>query len=437
MERPVTTLDALLSYFREAERPREAHKVGLEHEKLLYPAQGVGAVRYDGPSGVAALLSALQPNGHTAFRETPSAPVIALLRQSASISLEPGGQLEFSGAAWRSAREAHAENAAHVAEVEAVCKALGLRMVALGYRPFDSVPDMPWMPKTRHLTMRKTLETQGRLALDMMLMTATGQVSLDWADEADCARKATLTARISPLLVALFANSPLVAGKPSGLLSYRSHVWTQVDPARCGYPPFFLDGSFSYRAYVEWALDVPLLFLRRDGQYLTPRMTFRQLLEEGYQGRPADQSDWADHLSTLFPEVRLKRVMEVRAADCVSLAQTGALPALLRGLLYDAAALDEAERLLPRYTHAEHLAFQEVAQRQGLRGRFEGRELSRLAAELVAIARRGLGRLDPEDAPLLRPLEELAAEGRSPAERVLEQFARDPDPLRLIAKHRV
>lgn len=219
----------------------------------------------------------------------------------------------------------------HLRQLTGIAQAQGLRVVTLGYRPFTALGDMPWMPKTRYRTMRQTLCTRGPLATDMMLMTATGQVSLDWRDEADCVRKTVLSARISPLLVALYANSPLRAGRSTGFMSYRSRVWNEVDPARCGYPTAMLDGSFSYRAYVDWALDAPLLFLRRDGEYLVPNVTFRALLDHGWEGQPVTLSDWNDHLSTLFPEVRLKKIIEIRAADCVGAAMTGALAALTAG----------------------------------------------------------------------------------------------------------
>jgi glutamate--cysteine ligase len=246
----------------------------------------------------------------------------------------------------------------------------------------------------------------------MMLMTATGQVSLDWRDEADCADKMTLAARVSPVLVALYANSPLVEGKPSGFMTFRSHVWTDVDRARCGYVPAMLDDSFSYRAYTEWALDAPLLFLRRAGKYLAPALTFRQLLKDGFEGRPALYDDWVDHLSTLFPEVRIKRVLEIRAADCVSPAMTAALAALMRGLLYDAGARRALRELLPTRTLELHA----LAQREGL----GGKGLAELARDVVQIARGGLRRLDAADAPLLDVLEERARAGRSPAADVLE-----------------
>jgi glutamate--cysteine ligase len=429
---PISSVDELTSFFRAAERPPSRHQVGLEHEKFVYPIRSEAPVPYEGDSGIGALLKSLEPRGYEPFREAPEQPVIALTRGATTISLEPGGQLELSGNPSRTARTVHAENLRHLSEVRASCAQLGLRLVALGYRPFGSVAQMPWMPKTRYAVMRQTLGSRGKLALDMMLMTATGQVSFDWADEADCVQKTVTVARLSPVLVALFANSPLVNGRPSGMMSYRSHVWTDVDPARCGFLPSMFDGSFSYRAYVEWALDAPLLFLRRQNRYLQPKMTFRELLAKGFEGEPARQADWADHLSTLFPEVRIKKVIEVRGADCVSAELTGGMAAMWRGLLYDAIALSEAERLLPRFSYQQHLEFAAAARAHGLGGGFQNLRFSDLAKALVEIGRAGLMRLDAQDAPLLEPLRQLASEGRSPAENVLEQWRKNPDPVNLL-----
>ncbi len=431
---PITSVDMLVAGFRAAEKPQGELRLGLEHEKLLYPVGSAKPVPYEGASGVGALLTRLAPAGYTPFRETPESPIIALQRGQMTISLEPGGQLELSGSPFRTAREAHAENLVHLEEVKTAGRALGLQVVTLGYRPTGTTADMPWMPKSRYLVMRRTLPERGRLALNMMLMTATGQVSLDWTDEADCVRKTVVVARLAPLMNALYANSPLLEGKPSGYLSFRNRVWDEVDPTRCGYLPAFFDGSFSYRAYVEWALDAPLLFLRRNGEYLHPKLTFRQLMKEGFEGQAADLDDWTDHLSTLFPEVRLKKVLEVRGADCVNPAMTGALAALWRGILYDATALDEAERLLPKLSYDAHRAFHDTARREGLEGRLGSQPLHRLAAEMVEIARRGLKRLDAADAPLMDPLAEVAASGRSPARAVLEAWEKDPRPEAVLAR---
>lgn len=418
-DRPIGGLDDLLGYFRGGERKDGAGYVGLEHEKLIYPVGGAAPVPYD---GIGALLSSFVKDGWQEFREAPGLPVIAMTKGQATLSLEPGGQFELSGTPFSTAREAHAENVAHLEVLKANAAALGFRVVALGYRPFDRIADMPWMPKTRYRVMRESLGARGTHAHAMMLMTATGQVSLDWRDEADCARKVVAAARMAPVLVALYANSPLVEGKPSGFLSYRSRVWNDVDPARCGYLPAMFDGSFGYRAYTEWALDAPLLFLRRNGQYLSPKLTFRQLLKDGHDGTPARYGDWVDHLSTLFPEVRIKKVLEVRSADCVGPAMTGGLAALMRGLLYDPTALGELEAALPKKSFDAHRALHALAQKEGL----EGEGLARMANDVVEIAARGLKRLGGDDAALLEPLRAQAKSGKSPARRVLEAAPRGP-----------
>jgi glutamate--cysteine ligase len=429
----VTSVGALLDVFRSAETPREEHRLGLEHEKFLYPvADPPTPVPYEGSRGIGALLKLLEARGYTPFRDAPDAPPIALIKDDHTLSLEPGGQFELSGSPARTARAVHAENLAHARMLTEAAQQLGLVPVVLGYRPWGTTADIPWMPKKRYQVMRQTLPVRGKLALDMMLMTCTGQVSLDWASEADCARKVTATARLTPLLVALFANSPLVQGKPSGWMSYRSHVWSDVDPTRCGYFPRMLDGTFDYRAYVDWALKAPLLFLRRNGDYATPSMTFGELLERGFQGQPARRSDWTDHLSTLFPEVRIKRVMEVRGADSVSLEMTAGLPALWRGLLYDEASLAAALSLVPRLSFAEHLAFHEEAQRHGLAGKLRRTSIGAMALEMVRLARVGLQHLDPADLPLLEPLEARARSGHSPAEDVLEAAKKEISPAKLL-----
>jgi glutamate--cysteine ligase len=293
------------------------------------------------------------------------------------------------------------------------------------------------MPKSRYTIMRQTLGARGTLAHNMMQGTATVQVSLDWRDEADCARKMNAASRLAPVLLALYANSPLVEGAPSGYLSFRSHVWSDVDPARCGYPPCTLDGSFSYRRYIEWALDAPMLFLRRGGKYLDPKQTFRQFLVRGFEG-PAMWSDWVDHLSTLFPEVRIKKVLEFRSADSGDGAMAGALAAVLRGLLYDPAALSALEAALPKLSVAEHLALHQRAQRQGLKAEVGRTTLAPIASEVITIAERGLKALGaPQDAALLAPLAAIAASGITRAEQTLRLWEAKADPLAVLERAQV
>ncbi len=436
-QEPVANKAELVEFLRSAERPTGPLLLGLEHERLMYPKDSASPVAYAGEQGIGALLTGFTKFGFKEYREGPGLPVIAMQRGTETLSLEPGGQFELSGSPFETARAAQDENLKHVSELKQVASSLGLRAVALGYRPFTELGQMPWMPKSRYQVMRQTLGARGSHALDMMLMTATGQVSLDWRDEADCVRKVNASVRISPILVALYANSPLAQGKPTGLQSYRSRVWNDVDPARCGYPEAMLDGSFSYAAYVEWALDAPLLFLRRDGKYLSPKITFRELLAKGFEGRPAVRSDWIDHLSTLFPEVRLKKIVEIRAADCNSPAMTGALGALMRGVLYDAQALDEATRLLPTMNPAQHRALHLAAQKDGLSAKVGSGTLANYAKDLVELASKGLKRLSGDDAPLLAPLEEIAASGRAPAVEVLEHFEEEKRPEVFLGRFEV
>lgn len=436
-DRPLSDPSELIEFFRSAERPRGPRLIGLEHEKLIVPALGSTAVSYEGPAGIGALLMGFERFGWQPYREREGSPVIAMQRGQATLSLEPGGQFELSGAPFQTAREAHAENLQHLDELRQVTASLGLRAVALGYRPFQSVNDMPWMPKSRYQQMRESLGARGTMAHHMMLMTATGQVSLDWRDEADCARKVMATARVGPLLVALYANSPIVNGRPVQYQSFRSRVWSDVDPSRCGYPTAMLDGSFSYERYVQWALEARLLFLRRAGQYLRPKMTFGQLLKHGYEGQPAQHADWVDHLSTLFPEVRIKKVLEVRSADSNGALMTGALAALMRGALYDDTALSELSVLMPTLTPDEHRQLHASAQQHGLRATLGSRTLGDYAREFIELSARGLKRLDPLDAPLLEPLAEVAASGCSPAQRVTAWFEREPNEARFLGHFEV
>lgn len=425
---PIGDVSELTQVFSGAQRAPGTELLGLEHERLIFSTQSAGPVPYDGPSGIGALLGAFAPFGFTEFRETPTSPVIAMQRGIETLSLEPGGQFELSGSPFKTAREASDENLRHVGELKQVLSQLGLRAVGLGYRPFTELRDMPWMPKSRYRVMRNTLGARGTMAHDMMLMTATGQVSLDWTSEADCATKVTASARISPILVALYANSPLAQGRPTGFMSYRSRVWNDVDPARCGYPQAMLDGSFSYRAYVEWALDAPMLFLRRRGEYFDPKATFRQFLAKGFDGERATHSDWFDHLSTLFPEVRIKKVLEIRAADANDPAMTGALGALMRGILYDSRALDDAGRLMAGLTPDMHRELHRAAQRDALSAKWRQGTLNDAARELLGIAAAGLRRLSGDDVGLLAPLEAIVARGTAPANEVLAHFEKEKRP---------
>lgn len=425
---PIGAPQELTQWFLTGMRPDVPDQVGLEHEKFLYRKHDGTPVRFEGVDGIRAVLEGFEDFGYQPIRDGQGGALIAEQRGGETITTEPGGQFELSGKPHPTARAAHADNLKHLAELGSIVRKHAIGIAFLGCRPFGARSAMPWMPKLRYQAMRTSLGARGAFAPDMMLSTATGQVNLDYHDEADVARKVTIGARISPLLVAMYANSPIFDGRATGYMSWRSHIWSEVDVTRTGYPDCICDGNFTFTRYVDWALDAPMLFLRRAGEYLMPALTFRQFLAQGYQGEAALQSDWEDHLSTMFPEVRVKRTIELRAADCVSPALTGALLALARGLLYDAQALEEVGRMLPALRPVELRAAHADAQRRGLGAQYGTASTAALAKELVALAAAGLRRLDPLDGRLLEPLAALVATGASPAEQVLRRFEKEKNP---------
>jgi glutamate--cysteine ligase len=313
--------------------------------------------------------------------------------------------------------------------------------LSLGANPLHDVDEIPRIPKQRYAVMRRYLPAKGELAMHMMHLTATVQANLDYASEADMAAKMRTAMGVSPLVSALFANSSLYLGKPSGFVSRRVHIWRYVDPDRCGLLPFVFEPDFGYARYVEWALDVPVIFVLRGGRYRpTGGTSFRRLLAEGFEGSPATLQDWNLHLTTLFPEVRLKQFLEVRGADAVPPGLICALPALWKGLLYDEGAREAAWRLVASWSFAEREASLDAVARRGLRAEVAGRPVLGLARELVAIAREGLARIgdgsgeEPDERRFLLPLEEVVERGRSPGEEVLLRWEREWDrsPARLI-----
>jgi len=366
---------------------------------------------------------------------------IAVLANEASVTLEPGGQLELSGAPTVSQRVAAAEIDRHLHVLERESKKRGITWLAAGYRPFGTRDEVPWMPKGRYAAMRKSLGPRGRLALDMMLMTATVQTNLDFSDERDMAEKARTATSISPVVTALFANSPIVAGKPSGFLDFRYQVWRECDPDRCGLLAPMLQDGFGYEAYVDWALDVPLLFVRRGAEYLDSQgQTFRDWLRTGRlrSGEIAEPllGNWVDHLTTLFPEVRVKRVVELRGADVVPPPYLHALSALWVGLLYDPQARGAAWELMRRWSLGDLVEFQGEVARNALSARGpDGRTAREIARTLVSLAREGLGRWaqqsGDEGRSFLDPLEDLLEKGTL-AERALSAYRQAHDDPRAL-----
>ncbi len=433
---PVREVGDLCRWFAERERPRADWKVGLEHEKLGVVAGGFEALTYEGPRGISAVLRAFQRRGYAPFEE--DGEIIASQCGQLTISIEPGGQLELSGSPFADVHVVAAELDRHLRECREIGRELGVAFLAAGYRPWGTPATNPWMPKKRYLSMRPFLAARGRLAPDMMSMTGSAQVSYDFSSPLDVAEKLRVALAVQPAVTALLANSPIVSGRESGWKSYRVKVWEETDPARCGLLPFafrpdFLDDP--YRLYAEWALDVPMIFLRRRGGYLDPGgRTFRTFLAEGLGDERATLSDWEDHLTTLFPEVRVKGVVELRGADACDLEHTRALVAFWKGILYDRTARERAWGEVRSLSIEERRALMRAAGQEGLQARLpDGRTMAQLSRELLEASAEGLcrqhccGQRGEDERVWLEPLRARAESGRTPADEALEAFRRGGD----------
>jgi glutamate--cysteine ligase len=425
---PVESIDELVEYVRGGEKPPEQWRVGTEHEKIGLHDDDRAPVPYEGERGIGALLEAIAAaDDWERIREAGN--VIALAKQDGSITLEPGGQLELSGVPLRTIHETCDEFHAHLELMKRVSAPLGIVWLGLGIHPIHPVEELPLMPKERYRIMRRYLPSRGALAHEMMFATATVQANFDYADEADMAVKLRTAMGISPIVSAIFANSSLSEGKANGFVSRRLHAWEHTDPDRTGLLPLVFERDFGYREYVEWALDVPMFFVVRGEHYEpTGQKTFRAFLRQGHQGLRPTLGDFDRHLTTLFPDVRLKRFLEVRGADAVPPGLTCSLPALWKGILYQADARARAWDLVAHSTQAQREAARADVARRGLAAVFAGRPVLGLARELAEIAREGLrriahrGRRDPDESGYLDPIFEHLDLGMSPGQIVLERW---------------
>ncbi|MDP8994234.1 MAG: glutamate--cysteine ligase [Pseudomonadota bacterium] len=428
---PVETREDLLTPFIGGEKPKAEWRIGTEHEKFVYRRQDHRAPSYDEPGGIRDLLL-----GMTAFGWAPveeGGRVIALSGPDGTISLEPAGQLELSGAQLEHLHQTCAEADRHLKQVKAVGDRLGVGFLGLGMWPDKRRGDLPVMPKGRYAIMLRYMPRVGRLGLDMMLRTCTIQVNLDYSSEADMARKFRVGLALQPLATALFANSPFTEGKPNGFLSYRSHIWSDTDAARTGMLPFVFEEGFGYERYLDYALDVPMYFVFRDGRYVDAAgQSFRDFMEGKLPALPGERprlSDWTDHLSTAFPEVRMKSFLEMRGADGGPWSRICALPALWVGLLYDQSALDAAWDEVKGWQIDERQRLRDSVPKQGLQAETPGGErLLDLGRRILAIAEAGLvarGRLNAagdNESGFLDPLRVILASGKTPAERLLDRY---------------
>jgi glutamate--cysteine ligase len=435
----VSSAGQLVDYFRGGAKPRAAWRIGIEQEKIAATPDG-RPVPFDGSRGIEALLGRLESRGETSgyFGIREGERLVAVRRPGDQITLEPGGQVELSGPPLPTASACRTALLAHVREVGALGVDLGFHFLGVGLRPWGALDEIPWLPKRRYRVMREYLASRGRLAHHMMKCTATVQANFDYDDERTAAEKLRTALGVTSVVTALFAASPIEEGRPSGHRSTRAAIWLETDPERCGLLPFAFDDRFGFAQYVDWALDVPMLFLVRGDEHRPiGGITFRRFLREGWQGERPTVGDWTAHLSTLFPEVRLKRYIEVRGADAGPLPMAAGLAALWRGLLDDAEACRAAWALVRGVEFAERERLRRDVPRAGLAARLGDRPLRDLAIELCAISAAGLARLPggADDLPLLAPVTAGAAAGRCPADDMLDDFqACGGDPSQLVAR---
>jgi glutamate--cysteine ligase len=444
----ITSTGQLADYIAAGCKPRAQFSIGTEHEKFGFRRTDFAAPPYE-PEGIRAVLETMATNGWDKILDRGN-PIGLKGRGSASISLEPAGQLELSGGMLPDLHATKTEFDQHFREVREAAGPLGLGFAPLGFHPTHSRAEMPWMPKGRYAIMRRYMPLVGSMGLDMMTRTCTVQVNLDYASESDMVRKLRVSLALQPLATALFANSPFTEGRPNGFLSYRGHVWTDTDNQRSGIPAVAFEPGFGFERYVEWLMDVPMYFVYRDGAYIdVAGQSFRDFVA-GRLNAPvgvATVGDFADHMTTAFTDVRLKRFLEMRGADAGSPEMMLAQSALWVGLLYDDAALEAAHVLVSRHHWSEFAALRPLVTRHGLQTPWQSGTLRDLARDVIAIARDGLrarniagpdtgsGR-HRNEAHLLAPLEAIAAGGPTQAEHWLDRYngAWNQDVTRIFAE---
>ncbi len=395
MSDEIRSTEELLEYFQSGSKPRDKWRIGTEYEKVAVDAHSARALAFSGPRGVETILKRLADR-YGYEPEDEEGRIIALKGPVSSITLEPGGQIELSGEQCADIHCAHREFQRHVQELLEVTRDLDVAVLGLGMQPLSRVDEIELLPKARYRIMYPYMGRKGRLGQRMMKQTAGVQANLDYSDEADAMRKLRVSFALTPLVHAIFANSPLTDGDLNGYLTYRAHIWTDTDPDRCGIPRFVFNEGAGFEDYLQFALDVPMYFLIRDHRYIDltrpPGLTFRQFMERGYDGERATLEDWGNHLTTIFTEVRLKKYIEIRSADSQPPPLMLALPALCKGILYDADCTLAAWDLVKRWSYEERLKLDDLAHKAGLEAPVGRLRLKDLAVELMQIAMVGLAR---------------------------------------------
>jgi glutamate--cysteine ligase len=430
---PLQSRDELVAWLAAGAKPPSAFRIGTEHEKTPFTLDGNNPVPYEGPRGIGALLDGMQHLlGWEPIMEAGNIIGLHDVTGGGAISLEPGGQFELSGAPVETVHQTQSELMAHLAQVREVATPLGIGFLGLGLTPSWSRAQIPVMPKGRYKIMTNYMPKVGQYGLDMMYRTCTVQTNLDFSSEADMVKKLRVSVALQPIATALFANSPFTEGKPNGYLSFRSEVWRDTDNARSGMIPWAFESGMGFERWVDYALDVPMYFVKRGDSYIdVSGSSFRDFFEGKNPKMPGERptlSDWANHLSTIFPEVRLKRYLEMRGADGVPSDRLPALSAFWVGLLYDDSALDAAWDIVKGWTAAERQALRDDVPKMGFKARIGDRHLFDVAKECVALAHGGLRARNRRDAQgadetrHLAPLDAILASGKTPAEQMLDRF---------------
>jgi len=433
---PIESRDELVAYLEGGSKPREKFRIGTEHEKFPFRPGTNEPVPYEGARGIEALLKGMQERlGWNPIFDRDKIIGLFDAKGGGAISLEPGGQYELSGAAVENIHQTAAELDAHLKCALEVGDELGIHFLALGMSPLWTRAETPVMPKGRYAIMTRYMPKVGTRGLDMMYRTSTVQVNLDFASESDMVKKLRTSVSLQPLATALFANSPFTEGEPNGFQSMRSHIWLDTDNNRSGMIPFAFEGGMGFDRYVEWALDVPMYFIKRGETYIDVAGTsFRDLLAGKHPALPGEKpvlSDWVNHLSTLFPEVRLKKYLEMRGADAGPVPMLNALPAFWVGLLYDDTALDAAWDMVKHWTHEDRHILRRDVPRDGLQTSVKRHSLRELAREVLKISRYGLERrakLSPQgvdETVFLEPLDRIIETGKTQSDELLAHYRGD------------
>jgi glutamate--cysteine ligase len=430
---PIETRDELVAWFAAGSKPKSQFRIGTEHEKFVFTVDGHRPVPYETRRGIRTLLEGMQHLlGWEPIIEDGNIIGLFDVTGGGAISLEPGGQFELSGAPVETVHQTSAELMAHLAQVREVARPLGIGFLGLGMTPNWSRAEIPMMPKGRYRIMTAYMPKVGKLGLDMMYRTCTVQTNLDFASEADMVKKLRVSLALQPVATAMFANSPFTEGKPNGFLSFRSEIWRDTDPDRSGMLPFAFEPGMGFERYVDYALDVPMYFVKRGDRYVdVAGLSFRDLMQGRLAALPGERatiSDWANHISTIFPEVRLKRYLEMRGADGGPWRRLPALPAYWAGILYDDRSLDAAWELVKDWTSGQRQKLRDDVPKLGFAATIAGRTILQLATATLALAEQGLARrrrLDAngqDESRYLRPIQEFVARGITPAEELLQKF---------------